>query len=314
MYHAPPVVIAERMVRFIFNDGIAPTPNNQCTESDFEYIDPLFNITTLLERRRRHRDLIQSSLQKEASHPMVQDDSYGGRALGNYPARCKDNCAGLVPGTCPASGCLGYRRHLSLLGGLLVGNGSEKILSCEEQLALIHDEIDALIESNVLSFPCQTFTLKSKRKSECFDDVIYGEIHSFTFFTASTTSTTTNRWPHHHPSPPTHTVANLQENAANGYSICASTPFNIELVLNPCVKVVDFVLTNKKNRYTVFSRTDSVHPMTLFDASTGTPGYFVRSPLPLGVRRLPPGSYSLKVKPDNFTNKEKILDFNVIAC
>jgi hypothetical protein len=288
------MALAERMVRFIFNDGIAPTPNNQCTESDYDFIDPLFNITTLIERRR-----LLSSSEIAATSPTThnQDD----RALRNYPAKCKDNCAGLVPGTCRASGCQGYPgdRRLALLGELLGGNGNDKA-TCEGQMAFIHNQIDELIQNNTLSLPCQTFMLKSKRKSECFDDVVYGEILSFTFFTATTG--TANWWSYRYQSQPP-TVTKLQENATNGYSICSSIPFNIELVLNPCVNVVSFALTNK-NYYTPFSRTDSEHPMALFDSATTT-GY-MRSSLPFGTRRLPPGSYTLKVTPDNFSRKEKV--------
>jgi hypothetical protein len=298
MYYSP-MVMATRMVRFIFNDGIPPTPNNGCSESDDEFIDPIFNITSLLERRDRQL----STEIATSTHP--QDD----RVLRNYPAKCKDNCALLVPGTCRASGCQGYpgdRRRLSLLGGLLGGDAVEEI-TCDAQMTLMHTAIDLLVQNNVLSLPCQSFVEKSKRKSECYDDVVYGEILSFTVFTS--TVTTTSHW----SNPPKPTVTKLQENTPNGYITCSSVPINIELVLNPCVNVVVFTLSNANNTFPTMSRTDSQHPMILLEATSRFRSSKPASPYAT-TRHLPPGIYTLTATPDNFAYKEKMLEFHVIAC
>ena len=299
LFNAPVVVEAERMVRFMFNDGIPPTPNNECSESDFNYIDPLFNITNMVDRRR----LQSSSSGKVASQSAVQHQDE--RVLRSYPAKCKDNCAGYAPGTCRASGCQGYPgRRLGLLGGLLGGDGK---VSCDDEIEFINNEIDSLIANNALSLPCQNFMTKRKRKSQCYDDVIYGEIVSFTFFTA-----TASHWSSHRNPPPPPSMTKLQENVTNGYRICTSTPFNIELVLNPCVNVVSFTLTSP-NYYSPFTRTDSAHPMTLYESQAASTGY-MRPSSPLGVQRWKVGSYTLKVIPDNFSRKEKTLNFEVIWC
>jgi hypothetical protein len=111
--------------------------------------------------------------------------------------------------------------------------------------------------------------------------------------------------------PPKTVVTKLQENTPNGYMHCSDIPFNIELVLNPCVKSVTFTLTNTEGRVPPVSRTDDQHPMILFNSTTG------RTQLPSpysSTRQLPPGTYSLRAVPDNFTYKEKKLDFKIIPC
>ena len=50
------------------------------------------------------------------------------------------------------------------------------------QMAMIHVVLDLLICSTKISAPRKLYMTKSKRKSECYnDDIIYGEIMSFTF-------------------------------------------------------------------------------------------------------------------------------------
>jgi hypothetical protein len=178
-------------------------------------------------------------------------------------------------------------------------------------MKMMHAALDLLIESNVLSLPCQSFVTKSKRQAECFDDVIYGEILSFTVFT-SHMNMPSSRW----APPPKPTVTKLQENTPNGYAICNNVPFNIELVLNPCVNTVAFTMINHNGTFPPMTRTDAQHPMVLFESMSR-----MRSPMssssssPYATTRfLPPGSYTLSAIPDNFPNKEKRLEFHVIVC
>ena len=309
LYYSP-MVVADRMVRFVFNDGIPPTPHNGCSEADDAYIDPLFNITTLLRRRDRH--LLSA---RAASTSTTDYDSPEHRELRNYPAKCKDNCYLIATGTCRASGCQGYRRR-NLLGDLL---GDGDVLTCDDQISLIHTALDVLIETNVVSSPCQTFLVKSKRKAECYDDVVYGEILGFTIFTSTTTSSPVNRWssPYQQPPPPPPktVVTKLQENTPNGYVTCSSVPINIELALNPCVKSVQFTVTVANSTMPPITRIDSEHPMIVMEPPPGKlrSSFSPSSPYANTIR-LPPGTYIVSAIPDNFAYKEKKLEFHVHAC
>lgn len=70
------------------------------------------------------------------------------------------------------------------------------------------------------------------------------------------------------------------------------------------MNVVSFAATDE-NYSSPISRTDSEHPMTFFYPTTTT-GFMRSSVLPLGVRRLPPGTCDVKVTPDNITQRKKI--------
>ena len=292
------VVLAERMVRFTFNHGLLPLPYvTECTDEEYRYIDPLFDISTTV--RKRYRNLRQSAA---ASAP-VHEEEFELRELTTYPGKCKNYCAGMARGTCRASGCVGYRR--SLQASQPVGN-----LTCAEQLNEIHNALDALIVSDggkLLSVPCQRFIRKAARKSECFDDVVYGEVTGFTFFTVSREMTGLSL-PGTSP-----IVTKLRENAPNGYSICNTIPFNIEIEVNPCVNMVNITVTGTNNF--MHNRFDKVHPMSVFENATTTSGSGInQGTFPYGVRYLDPGSYTIRAQPDNFLYKEKTLEFTVFKC
>ena len=279
------VVLGERMVRFTFNDGLPPLLFlNECTAADFRHIDPLFNITT--DKRRRN---LRRSINEE--EPLEHEQNH--RELPTYPGRCKEYCAGMARGTCRATGCVGYRRSLQDTQG----TGQ---LSCDAHVSSIHDALDALILAKggkLLSMPCQRFLKRTKRKTICLDDVVYGEITGFTFITSSIQLKVLFL-----TTPPI--VTAFQQNAKSGYSFCNSVPFNIEIGVNPCVNVVNMTLTGPNNY--VLSRTDSSHPMTLFENTTTTSGTgLLQSSFPDGIQYLNPGSYTLRAQPDNFLYKEK---------
>jgi hypothetical protein len=264
----------------------------ECTEEEFRYIDPLFNISTVAHNR--HRNLRRSA----KSSAMVQEQELEHRELRSYPGKCKDYCAGMAKGTCRASGCVGYRRNLQ----------SGNHLTCDEQLDQINNALDALMVANdgkLLSATCQRFIRKAARQSICLDDVVYGEITGFTFFT------TTREFVGSILPPLT---TNLMENAPNGYSICNNIPFNIEISVNPCVNMVNLTLTNSNNNF-FHTRIDNSQPMTVFENATTTSGSGIyRAKYRYGVRFLEPGSYTLRAQPDNFQYKEKTLDFTVSKC
>jgi hypothetical protein len=279
-------VAGDRMIRFVFNDGITPMPGDECTVNDNRFIDPLFNITAYLRTRRN----LKSALSDVADPNDHEYNYYHHREL--YPAYCKDNCIGFARGTCRATGCLGYRR--SLLAAV-DQNHREEFTPCDIQIAGIHWALDALISTNKVSEPCQRYLTKSKRKTECYDDVIYGEIDSFTFYNMNVNRAKNVKAAFY---------GIMASNVQNGYKFCSNIPFNAEVVLNPCVHMVNFTLTGADSyKYT---RIDTNHPMILFNTTVHASTY--------GGRFLTPGSYKLWATPDNYDYKQKTLDFTVIAC
>jgi hypothetical protein len=270
-------VNADRTFRFIFNDGVPPTPNVGCTMDDNRFIDPIFNITAYL----RTRQLSSSSPADHDNHRRLE-------------AYCKNNCAGSVPGTCRASGCFGYRRNLANGGKMMNQDRRETLQCCDLQLTTVHAALDTLILTNTVTPSCKTFLMKSKRKAECFDDIIYGEITSFTLWNMNINNALL---------PIRAIKAHIAENVADGFQVCSNIPLNVQAVLNPCVNYVNFTGTGPGVSY---SRVDNDDPMLLFRTDENRATY--------GGRYLAPGLYSMTARPDNFAYKEKQLQIRVIAC
>jgi hypothetical protein len=266
-------VDAERMIRFIFNDGMGT--GSECNAADNALIAPIFNITAYLRRR----------LPSESSIKNEEFIAESERELNTYPAKCKDNCAGYATGTCRATGCIGYRRDRALLA------------ACDVQIATMQAAIDALIFLNKVSPTCKAFLAKTKRKTECYDDIIYGEIESFTFWNM-------NAGRARRPGSMYHYNAIIQENVPNGFNVCNNIPVNLEAVLNPCVKYTQFNMTGPSG--TFYTRTDDGHPMIIFNSTENWSTF--------GGRFLTPGAYFVSAIPDNFPAKRKTLSFNVISC
>ena len=296
----PHMVLGDRMIRFSFNDGISPTPFNECTVDDNRFIDPLFNITANLRTRRQ---LLDSIFEDGTVDPNDHENLYyHHREL--YAASCKNNCEGYARGTCRATGCLGYRRRerereLSFFRKLMTSakdqhqNHREEFTPCTIQVAALNAALDLLVMSNKISAPCKLFLARSKRKSECYDDIVYGEILSFTFYNMNVYRS------RYRP-----VVGIIGTNIPNGYKICSNIPFNAEVVLNPCVHTVNFTMTGPNNlKYT---RIDDNHPMLLYNTTVNAATY--------GGKYLSPGNYTFTARPDDFAYKEKKLDFTVIAC
>ena len=272
-------VMGERMIRFSFNNGVVPTPGwDECTEEDNELIDTIFDYDY---DQRFLRQLVDSDLEDG-----VDSDTNAHREL--KPSKCKDNCIGIASGTCRATGCKGDRRRarkLSRNDTSVSGQNHRKAFTpCDTQIATMHSLLDELVEMNHVSEPCKRYLEKTKRKTECYDDVIYGEIYGANFYNMR--------------------YGVLGYNVQGGFRVCHNVPLNIEAVLNPCVHMVNFVLTGPNNFY--YNRIDDNHPMLLFNTSTFASTY--------GGRYLQPGWYRVSATPDNFAHKQKSLDFEVIRC
>ena len=247
----PTMVSADQMVRYIFNNGTEPaTP--PCTTTENAMIDALFVNGRRRQRRTMNNDTVS-------------------RGLVTYARKCAENCLGIK--SCRATGCLGYdgtiikRRQLATV--------------CETVLASINQKLDAL----PVSATCQSYLHKSKRTSECYDDVRYGEVLGAKLWTISGSTQTSTDLP------------------LSGYSFCKSKNFNIEAVLNDCVDVAGFRLTGP-NGYSA-GRFEKDIPYSLFGDDNAK--FF-------GTTLSSIGTYTLIIKPDNFEEKQKTFTFTVKSC
>ena len=186
------------------------------------------------------------------------------------PVHPPKNCLGIK--CCYATGCRGYDGTIK---------NRELNTVCDTVLASINQKLDALAVSN----SCKNYLHKDKRKSECYDDVRYGEVFGAKFITFSTQA-----------------AVNLP---FSGFSFCRSTTFNIAAVLNDCVDVAGFSLSGP-NGYSRGSFENN-YPYSVFGDDTDT-GKFYGGSLPhLGL-------YTLIIKPDNYVEKQKTLTFTVNNC
>jgi hypothetical protein len=156
----------------------------------------------------------------------------------------------------------------------------------------MHAALDLLITTNAVTSACKTFLQKSKRTAECYDNIIYGEISSFTLWNmnGNNASVVSNAVP-----------TKISENVAYGIQACSNVPLNMEAVVNPCVKSVDFTLTGPYLTYTRIHNSTSTK--LIFDTAAHKSTF--------GGRYLTPGSYTLRATPDSFVYREKRLNFRV---
>jgi hypothetical protein len=246
----PSMVSADQMVRYIFNNGIEPsTP--PCTSTENAMIDALFLPKT---SRRRHLTVSSNSTARE----LVTRSAY-----------CKQNCLGIK--SCRATGCLGYDGTIK----------NRKLSVCDNVIVSINQKLDTL----PVSASCKGYIHKDKRKSECYDDVRYGEVLGAKLWTISGSTQTSVDLP------------------SSGYSFCRSKTFNIEGIVNECVDVTGFRL-NGPNGYTA-GRFENNIPYTFF-GDDGTK-YFAGTVPHTGL-------YTLIIKPDNYSEKQKTFTFTVNNC
>ena len=276
------LVSAETMVRFVFNDGRAPSyfEGTSCSSSENALIDTIFDLKKLLGLVRRRQ--LHTSLSNTTSVEAINATGTESREL--YPRKCKNNCAGLATGTCRATDCLGYRRRE--LGDKRNGDRKNRDLQemqCPALVELMHSKLDLL----QISSSCRKFLDKTKRVTTCFDDVIYGEIEGVRLWKVSYFWSTV-----------------LQERmASTGYSFCKSTSFNLESINNDCVESAYMELTGPNNyRYTNY-QTNA--PYTLFNDL----GFTM-----LGQRLSTVGEYTLSITPDGFDYKKKTFKFTLKSC
>jgi hypothetical protein len=272
-------VSAEIMVRFVFNDGRAPSmwEGTYCSSSENTLIDAVFDLKNLLGLRRNLRTSLSNTT---SSAETSVEETEEAREL--YPRKCKNNCAGIASGTCRATDCLGYRRR-DLTAGRDHNDRDLQQTQCPALVELVHSKLDALLVSPT----CRKFLDKSKRVSTCFDDVIYGEVQSVRLWKVSLF------WP---------TV--LQDSMpSSAYSFCRSTTFNFEAINNDCVDHALMELTGPNNY--VYTSYRTYAPYKLFNDL----GFTMT-----GQRMAAAGEYSLSITPDGFEYKKKTFTFTLKNC
>lgn len=337
------------------------------TTSINNVITTITNTTsTMINSMTANGNVRTRRLQRLPTNQQQQQQSHRRTAPKKYPNYCKDNCAGYVKGTCRATNCVGYRRQHQYRSLESEENDDEEdndndddedyddmdeeehySMTCEEQINDIHKALDKLIRptsyysyySNTISTSCQRFITKSKRKAECYDDVIYGEIMSFTFWNMNYPKSYhggSSSWSSYSTPP----RIKIKENVTtDGLNVCHNIPLNIEANINSCVNVVHFKIRgwnntsstgtimggnmknatmtnqtntnikmyhNSSNLLMKYERIDDRHPMYLFDTTI-----YANTK---GGRYLLPGSYTLTATPDRFRSKQRTLRFNVITC
>jgi hypothetical protein len=280
-------VNADQMVRVIFNNGVTPTEATFCDVSDSLKIDFAFRPIVRVRYLRETTETMVDTNVESTDIEIV--DTHVDREL--WPAYCKNNCAGYAPGTCRATGCVGYRRR---------DRRQAQTLSCSDHSLQINALLDDVMTK--VSSTCAVFLNPVNRKTECYDDVIYGVVENFvlwkspTFNTVSLTQALTQA------------VTFVKDLVSlgpvvDGFTICHYDRINIEAVVNSCVKTVTSTLTGP-NGFTA-TRTDNQLPYTIFGED---------SLIPTG-RNLPvAGTYTFTAVPDNFDYKKMSITFRVKKC
>jgi hypothetical protein len=277
------LVSAEIMIRFIFNDGRAPSifEGTYCSSTENSLINTIFDLKNLLGRR--HRQLRSTSGTNSTSSAVTLTPHTDTRELA-YPRKCKDNCAGLATGTCRATDCVGYRRRE--LMDEIDGKGPDErslVEQCPALVELVHTKLDALS----ISSTCRKFLDKSKRSTTCLDDIIYGEIEGVRLWKVSLLWSTV-----------------LQDRMpSSGYSFCRGTSFNLESINNDCVENALMVLKGPNNYEYTNLQTNA--PYTLFNDLGITM---------LGQKVPTAGEYTLSITPDGLDYKKKTFTFTVKNC
>jgi hypothetical protein len=262
LFFGPTMASAVRMVRMLFNS------TQTCTSEDDILIDAIFDPGM----RRRQRSTSNNNKQRE---------------LSKY---CKNNCAGKMPRTCRASGCAGYDDRRAARTGNSNNDERELQISCDDQIQLMNDRMNLLISTDAVSESCKEYLDPAFRTSQCYDDVIYGEIENIQLYNVST------------PMLPVLMTDNLQ----SGFSICRSLFFNIEVTVNPCVDFIHFNTVGPGGPNYARNSTDNTFPYTMFAGSVN--GTMV------GRKLFYAGVYTLTITPDGFDRKKRVLQLTLLRC
>lgn len=301
-----PVVGADKVVLFAFNNGVSPSATTTCNHEDNLKINLVFFRAPLARARRQLRsgsvDVIANVFSDLSYSDNLKNTSSVSR-LASVTSRCKNACGSYEPGTCRAIGCKGFRRELN---DELTDYDDRKLQTdkCDASIAYINTELNKLISTNAISTSCQSFLAASKRNSTCYDDTIYGKIESIKFWNVAVPSSprlmatfSADSIPFSIPPMPSWT---------SGFSFCKSEKITVEAVANECVEVVQFHLYKVNEKWNLLQKSDRFsRPFSLYNIDANQ--QMIGSNLPAGV-------YVIDSKPDWFNSREKRFMFTVLNC
>lgn len=254
-----PLVVSELKMTVMLNNGVLPTKEGYtCTPNDSKLIN-----NAIVDKGRR--------LQTKTK------------------AQCKDECAGVVSGSCHVTGCKGFRRQLEsknlrtnhMAGNRKLNDADDAV--CSYGMEQLNKKLDALLPT--LSASCQP-VVKSMRNVTCFDDVRYAKVEGFNLWNADND---------------TIVATNFKDSASFCYT---NSKLNIEAIANACVERMEMNLVGP-----VEEKEDSrdTAPYTIF-------GFDDNNRNNLFGRRLPVGKYTVTTElEDSFTPKSKI-KFTIKKC
>jgi hypothetical protein len=305
------VIVKERMVRFLFNNGNTPSSSQTCTSQDNAKIDEIFKYRYSRRYLRSAENMVNETaarnyyLTNETTFTNPPDFLVNGtvsRELQTYPRYCQNNCAGYKAGCCRATNCIGYRRELK----------NEKfehrdrdlqVADCSTVLTAIQNKLNNLVWNNQVSSSCKNY-INAPIIKTCTDDVVYGVLEGVKVWEVSNPSSPTLLGSFDANSIP------LSKNGmpASRISFCRSKKITIEAVMNPCVLITSFWMYYQSDWYSppvhVNNEQKSL-PFSLYGNSNGQMN---------GKQWLKAGWYSLDIKPDWWNWKEKRFVFTVNDC
>jgi hypothetical protein len=282
----PSAVVADNMIRVLFNNGLSPTGQSDklCTSNDMDIIRPLFNIS--MTRNLRSRPANEIDIHDLDSEDDVAQSNKQ-RELLYFPPHCKDNCRYYPPDRCMATGCVGYRRVLGGRGNETDSRHLQLSSWCNVSATTINAGLDNLVATDRVSASCKLL-LGAPRKFECYNDVKYGVVESFSVYDSTSDGNIL-----------------LKADAPNGFNFCTTVKIAIEAIANLCVKNVQFDVTGP-NGYK-YSRFEKSPPFSLF--SKNGDGTILN-----GKKLKDIGTYNITMVPDGLPHKKQDFTFNVVSC
>jgi hypothetical protein len=268
------LVNSERVIRFLFNNGVALPNNEKCTAADNVFLYQIFNITAPVRNLRGGGG--KSIVEAGNQHRVL------------FPPKCRKDCERWEDGRCLATDCKGYRRRV-----MEQGNGQHRELqaantTCAEDINDFNSQLDALVSNNIVSSDCQA-VLNAPRMPLCYDDIMYGVVESITLWNGDTNSI-------------------IQTNVQDGVEVCKSIGINFELKANPCVNLIRYNVTGEMG-FKYFANEKKPGPYFVFKANyTQGPGEVY------GRRQMRNGTYTLTATPDDIKTKAKMLKFHLLNC
>ena len=216
------------------------------------------------------------------------DDDDDRRRQLKTKAKCRDECEGIVAGSCHVTGCKGFRRQLkskNLRTNRLFRKRElyDDDAVCSFGLETLNKELNALLPK--LSASCQP-VVKSMREVTCFDDVRYAKIEGFNLWNADTDTI-------------------VATNFKNSTTFCyTSSNLNIEAVANACVEEVEMRLSGPVSEV---EDSEDIAPYTIFGFNDGDRKN-------LNGRRLPIGKYTVSTKLEDSQTPISKVTFTVKKC